>query len=53
LIHRSRAFAVLLAIVVGVLGLLACGLGVLVTAPAAYIAVAFLYHNASGQTVAP
>jgi len=51
----SRAFAmpVLLSIVVGVLGLIACGIGVLVTAPAAYIAVAFLYRNAAGQPVAP
>jgi uncharacterized membrane protein len=51
----SRGFAlpVLLSIIVGVLGLIACGIGALVTAPAAYIAVAFLYRNAAGQPVAP
>ena len=32
---------------------IACGIGVLVTAPAAYIAVAFLYRDATGQPVAP
>jgi len=51
----SRGFAipVLLSVLVGVAGVIACGIGVLVTAPAAYIAVAFLYRNAAGQTVAP
>jgi uncharacterized membrane protein len=51
----SRVFAipVLLSIIVGAAGLIACGLGVLVTAPAAYIAVAFLYRSAAGQPVAP
>ncbi|MGO9872710.1 MAG: hypothetical protein ACLPVY_02835 [Acidimicrobiia bacterium] len=51
----SRGFAipVILSIVVGALGLVACGIGVFVTAPAAYIAVAFLYRNAAGQPVAP
>jgi hypothetical protein len=44
---------VLLSIIVGALGLIARGIGVLVTAPAAYIAVAFLYRNATGQPVAP
>jgi hypothetical protein len=49
----SRGFAlpVLVSIVVGAAGLLACAIGVLVTAPAAYIAVAFLYRNAAGQPV--
>ncbi len=51
----SRGFAmpVVLSIIVGAAGLIACGIGVLVTAPAAYIAVAFLYRNAAGQPVAP
>lgn len=51
----SRGFAlpVLLSIIVGVAGAIACGIGLLVTAPAAYIAVAFLYRNAAGQPVAP
>jgi len=51
----SRGFAipVILSIVVGALGLVACLIGVFVTAPAAYIAVAFLYRNAAGQPVAP
>jgi uncharacterized membrane protein len=50
----SRGFAlpVLLSIIVGAAGLIACGIGVFVTAPAAYIAVAFLYRNAAGQPVA-
>jgi len=51
----SRGFAlpVLVSIIVGALGLVACLIGVFVTAPAAYIAVAFLYRNAAGQPVAP
>jgi uncharacterized membrane protein len=51
----SRGFAlpVVLSILVGAAGLIACGIGALVTAPAAYIAVAFLYRNAAGQPVAP
>ena len=50
---RSYAMPVILSIIVGAAGLIACGIGVFVTAPAAYIAVAFLYRNASGQPVAP
>ena len=50
---RGFAFPVLLSVIVGALGLIACFIGVFVTAPAAYIAVAFLYRNASGQPVAP
>ena len=50
---RGYAVPVLLSIIVGAAGLIACGIGVLVTAPAAYIAVAFLYRNATGQPVAP
>ena len=51
----SRGFwlPVLVSIFVGALGLVACLIGVFVTAPAAYIAVAFLYRNAAGQPVAP
>jgi uncharacterized membrane protein len=50
----SRGFAlpVLVSIVVGALGLLGCGVGFLVTAPAGFLAVAFLYRNAAGQPVA-
>jgi uncharacterized membrane protein len=50
---RSYALPVIISIIVGAAGLIACGIGVFVTAPAAYIAVAFLYRNASGQPVAP
>jgi uncharacterized membrane protein len=50
---RGYAVPVVLSVIVGVLGFIACGIGALVTAPAAYIAVAFLYRSASGQPVAP
>jgi uncharacterized membrane protein len=50
---RGYAVPVILAIIVGVLGVIACGIGVLVTAPAAYIAVAFLYRGANNQVAAP
>jgi uncharacterized membrane protein len=50
---RGYAWPVLLSIIVGALGVILCGIGALVTAPAAYIAVAFLYRTASGQPVAP
>jgi hypothetical protein len=50
---RGYAMPVFLSILVGAAGLIACGIGALVTAPAAYIAVAYLYRNASGQPVAP
>ena len=50
---RGYALPVILAIIVGVLGAIACGIGVLVTAPAAYIAVAFLYRGATNQVAAP
>jgi uncharacterized membrane protein len=51
----SRGFAVpvLLSVIVGALGFIACGIGALVTAPAAYIAVAFLYRGATNQVAAP
>jgi uncharacterized membrane protein len=51
--NRGFAWPVLLSIIVGVAGVIACGIGLFVTAPAAYIAVAFLYRNAAGQPVAP
>jgi hypothetical protein len=49
----SRGFAVpvVLSILVGALGALGCFVGVFVTMPAAYVAVAFLYRNAAGQPV--
>ena len=50
---RGYAVPVVISVIVGVLGFIACGIGALVTAPAAYIAVAFLYRSASGQPVAP
>jgi uncharacterized membrane protein len=49
---KGLAFPILLSIVVGVLGLIACIVGVLVTEPVAYLAVAFLYRYAAGQPVA-
>ena len=49
---KGLAFPILLSIVVGVLGLIACVIGVFVTEPVAYLAVAFLYRYAAGQTVA-
>jgi uncharacterized membrane protein len=50
---RGYALPVILAIIVGLLGIIACGIGVLVTAPAAYLAVAFLYRGATNQVAAP
>jgi uncharacterized membrane protein len=49
---KGLAFPVLLSIVVGVLGLIACIIGVFVTECIAYIAVAYLYRYATGQPVA-
>jgi uncharacterized membrane protein len=49
---KGLAFAVLLSIIVGVLGLIACIVGVFVTEAIAYIAVAYLYRYATGQPVA-
>ena len=49
---KNLAFPVLLTIIVGFLGVIACGIGVLVTAPIAYVGVAFLYRYAAGQQVA-
>lgn len=50
---RGYAVPVILAIIVGVLGAIACGIGALITAPAAYIAVAYLYRGATNQVAAP
>jgi hypothetical protein len=50
--QKGLALPVVLAIIVGVLGVIACGIGVFVTAPVAYVAVAFLYRYAAGQPVA-
>jgi uncharacterized membrane protein len=49
---KGLAFPVLLAIIVGALGIIACFVGVLITAPIAYVAVAYLYRYAAGQPVA-
>lgn len=50
---RGYAVPVILSVIVGALGLIACGIGALVTAPAAYIAVAYLYRGATNQVAAP
>jgi hypothetical protein len=49
---KGLAFPVLLSIVVGVLGVIACIIGVFVTECIAYVAVAYLYRYAAGQPVA-
>lgn len=49
---KSLALPVLLCIIVGVLGLVACGVGIFVTEPVAYIAVASLYRYAQSQPIA-
>jgi uncharacterized membrane protein len=49
---KGLAFPVLLSIIVGVLGVIACIVGVFVTEGIAYIAVAYLYRYAVGQQVA-
>jgi uncharacterized membrane protein len=49
---KGLAFAILISIIVGVLGLIACIVGVFVTEAVAYIAVAYLYRYAAGQPVA-
>ena len=49
---RGVGLPVLLCIIVGVLGAIACFIGVLITAPLAYVAVAFLYKHAIGQPAA-
>jgi len=50
---RGYAVPVIISIIVGALGFIACGIGALITAPAAYIAVAFLYRGATNQVAAP
>jgi uncharacterized membrane protein len=49
---KGLAVPVVLCIVVGALGAIACGIGILITAPIGYVAVAFLYRYAAGQPVA-
>ena len=48
-VDNGLAFQVLLSIVVGVLGFVACFIGAFVTAPIAYLSVAYLYRYASAQ----
>jgi uncharacterized membrane protein len=50
--RNGLAFPILLSIVVGVLGIIACIIGIFVTEPIAYLAVAFLYRYSAGQPVA-
>ncbi len=49
---KALAIPVLLCIIVGALGFVACGIGIFVTEPIAYIAVASLYRYAENQRVA-
>ena len=49
---KGLFFPILLSIVVGALGFIACFIGAFVTLPVAYIAVAYLYRYAAGQPVA-
>jgi hypothetical protein len=49
---KGLAFPILLSIVVGGLGLIACLVGAFITIPVAYVAVAYLYRYAAGQPVA-
>jgi uncharacterized membrane protein len=49
---KGLAFPILLSIIVGILGIIACFVGLFVTIPMAYIAVAYLYRYATGQPVA-
>jgi uncharacterized membrane protein len=49
---NGLAFPILLSIIVGVLGIIACFIGIFVTLPIAYLAVAFIYRNATGRPVA-
>jgi len=48
---KGLALPVLLAIIVGALGVILCVIGVFVTYPVAFIAVAYLYRYAVGQPV--
>jgi uncharacterized membrane protein len=49
---KGLAFPILLSILVGLLGIIACFVGLFVTIPIAYVAVAYLYRYAAGQPVA-
>lgn len=49
---KGLAFPILLSVIVGALGVIACFVGIFITYPVAYIAVAFLYRYAVGQPVA-
>ena len=49
---KGVGFPVLLCIIVGVLGLIVCFVGVLITAPLAYVAVGYLYKYSIGQPAA-
>jgi uncharacterized membrane protein len=49
---KGLALPVLLSIIVGALGVIACFVGVFITYPVAFIAVAYLYRYAVGQPVA-
>ena len=49
--QKSLALPVLLAVIVGYIGIVVCFVGFLVTAPAGFIAVSFLYRYAAGQSV--
>jgi uncharacterized membrane protein len=50
--EKGLYFPIILCVIVGALGFIACFVGVFVTEPIAYIAVAFLYRYAVGQSVA-
>jgi hypothetical protein len=50
---KGLAFPILLSIIVGVLGVIACFVGIFITEAIAYIAVAYLYRFAAGQPIAP
>ncbi len=49
---NDLAFPILLTVVVGAAGGILCGLGSLVTVPAACVALGVLYRNATGRPVA-
>ncbi len=49
---KGLALPVLLSVIVGFLGIIACFVGVLITYPVAFIAVAYLYRYSVGQPVA-
>jgi uncharacterized membrane protein len=51
--NMNLAVAVAVCVLVGIAGVVLCGIGYFVTAPIAYIAVAYLYRLTNGQPVAP